>query len=173
MNKFLIFAIMISLFSCSSHKDLPTVKSVELEKYSGLWYEIARLPNSFEKGLKCATAEYEIMKNGKIQVINTGYKIENDSEKKQAKGKAWVPDKSEPGRLKVSFFWPFSGDYYIIHLDENYQYVLVGSPSREYLWILAREKTISQSVKDELIAHAKKYDFNTDNLIWVEQDCNN
>jgi apolipoprotein D and lipocalin family protein len=135
--------------------------------------EIARLPNSFEKGLKCTTAEYEIMKNGKIQVINTGYKIENDSEKKQAKGKAWVPDKSEPGRLKVSFFWPFSGDYYIIHLDENYQYVLVGSPSREYLWILARNKSISQSVKDELIAHAKKYDFNTDNLIWVEQDCNN
>jgi apolipoprotein D and lipocalin family protein len=173
MNKVLIFTIMISLFSCSSHKDLPTVKSVELEKYTGLWYEIARLPNSFEKGLKCTTAEYEIMKNGKIQVINTGYKIENDSEKKQAKGKAWVPDKSEPGRLKVSFFWPFSGDYYIIHLDENYQYVLVGSPSREYLWILARNKSISQSVKDELIAHAKKYDFNTDNLIWVEQDCNN
>ena len=119
-------------------KVLETVQNVDLNRYAGKWYEIARLPNRFEKGLVCVTAEYVMRDDGKIKVINKGHKEENIQETDIATGKAWQPDPKEPGRLKVQFFWPFSGKYYIFHLDEeNYQYVMVGDPSRKYFWILS------------------------------------
>ncbi len=98
---------------------------VDIEKYTGQWYEIARLPNSFERGLKCTTATYTLKKNGKIKVLNKGYSIEETGKVSTAKGSAWIPDPDYPGRLKVSFFWPFAGNYYIISLDEKYENVLV------------------------------------------------
>lgn len=164
---------MFALFSCKSGKELSTVSRVDLEKYSGKWYEIARLPNSFEKGLKCVTAEYSLMENSKVKVVNSGHEIGNPQNKQTAEGKAKVPNADYPGRLKVTFFWPFYGDYYIIHLDDNYQYALVGSPSRKYLWILARKKTISEDVKQKLLKIADEQGFKTDDLIWVKQDCKN
>ena len=90
---------MINLLSCKTIKDLPTVKNVDIEKYSGQWYEIARLPNSFEKGLECVTAKYTVKKNGKIEVLNKGYSSENSGEFKTAKGTAWIPNAKYPGRL--------------------------------------------------------------------------
>jgi apolipoprotein D and lipocalin family protein len=165
--------ILMILTSCSSPmKTLTTVPDVDFSKYSGKWYEIARLPNSFEKGLVCCTAEYRPRDDGKISVINTGRKEDNIGKIKSVKGKAWAPDKNEPGRLKVQFFWPFSGGYYIFHLDkENYQYALVGDPSRKYLWILARTPVIENSLYSELVEIARKNDFAVDMLLKVRQDC--
>jgi apolipoprotein D and lipocalin family protein len=152
-------------------KKLTTVPNVDIMKYSGKWYEIARLPNSFEKGLVCCNAEYGLREDGKISVINTGKK-EDSGKTKSIKGKAWIPDKNEPGRLKVQFFWPFAGKYYIFHLDkENYQYALVGDPSRKYFWMLARTPQIKDSLYLELVEVARKNEFAVEKVIKVRQDC--
>ncbi len=170
-QKLLILLTMASFLSCKTSQDLPTVEKVDIQKYSGLWYEIARLPNSFEKGLECVTATYSLKSNGKIQVLNKGHLTEKENVSKTAKGTAWVPDAAYPGRLKVTFFWPFSGDYYIISLDENYQYALVGDPSRKYLWILSRTKILDPAVYSQLIDHAKTNGFNIDQVIKIDQSC--
>jgi apolipoprotein D and lipocalin family protein len=152
-------------------KTLTTVPDVDIMKYSGKWYEIARFPNSFEKGLVCCTAEYGLRDDGMISVINTGIK-EDSGKVKSVKGKAWVPDKKEPGRLKVQFFWPFAGKYYIFHLDkENYQYALVGEPSRKYFWLLARKPMIEDSLYRNLLEIARKNDFAVEKVMKVKQDC--
>lgn len=161
---------MASLLSCKTTQNLPTVEKVDIEKYTGLWYEIARLPNSFEKGLECVTATYTQKSNGKIEVLNKGYLSEKGSYK-TAKGTARVPDSKYPGRLKVTFFWPFSGNYYILSLDENYQHALVGDPSRKYLWVLARTKTLDAAIYDNLMSKAEKNGFNIQQVIKVNQDC--
>lgn len=154
-------------------KTLTTVPDVDITKYSGKWYEIARLPNSFEKGLVCVTAEYGLREDGKISVINAGQKEDEPGKVKSVTGKAWVPDKNETGRLKVQFFWPFAGGYYIFHLDkENYQYALVGDPSRKYLWILARSPVIEESLYQQLVEIARRNEFATEKLLRVRQDCN-
>lgn len=158
--------------SYSLKKDLPTVNKVDLQKYSGKWYEIARFPNRFEKGLVCVTANYTIKENGKIEVINKGYLSEETKKFKTAKGVAWVPDDKFPGQLKVRFFWPFSGKYYIIALDRNYQYVLVGDPSRKFLWVLSRTKNLSENIYSELLKIAGENGFDTQKLIRIKQDCN-
>ena len=162
---------VLMLWSCQSHKSLDTVDELQLEKYAGKWYEIARLPNRFERGLKCVTAEYSIREDGKVGVLNKGREIDNPENTNTAEGVARVPNAEKPGQLKVQFFWPFSGDYYVIELDEDYQYALVGSPSRKYLWILAREKEIPDAVNVKLTEVAGKKGFETDELIYVDHDC--
>lgn len=163
---------MISLFSCKTkYPNLETVKQLDINKYLGTWYEIARLPNSFEKGLECVTANYTLMENGKIQVLNKGYLIEDNSKFKTAKGKAYVPDNNEPAKLKVTFFWPFYGDYWVLALDQNYQYAMVGDESRKYLWILAREPLLDEDVYSALIEDAKSKQFETKKMIRVNQKC--
>jgi lipocalin len=154
-------------------KKLVTVPGVDIHRYTGKWYEIARLPNSFEKGLICVTAEYSLRPDGKITVVNSGRKETDTSKLSSITGKAWNPDKNEPGRLKVQFFWPFAGGYYIFHLDqENYQYAVVGTPNRKFLWILARNPMIEESLYNDLVKIAKENEFATDLLLKVRQDCN-
>lgn len=163
---------MLSFLSCKNSEPLETVESVDINKYLGQWYEIARLPNSFEKGMECVTANYTLKKNEKIEVLNKGYLIDNKGEFKTAKGVAWVPKTKYPGRLKVSFFRPFSGKYYIIALDKDYKYALVGDPSRKYLWILSRTKTLDDSIYTNLLDTAQKHKFDISTIIKVNQDCN-
>ena len=165
-----IILCMMSFMSCRSMRYLSTVEKVDLKKYQGTWYEIARLPNSFERGVDCITATYIQKKNGKIRVINQAYNKKKQKVSK-AVGTAWRPDEKYQGRLKVSFFWPFAGDYYIIALDDDYQYALVGNPSRKYLWILARNKTISQDTYYKLVKIASKNGFDVSKLIFPEHDC--
>jgi apolipoprotein D and lipocalin family protein len=133
--------------SCRSAADyglpeLEVVPYVDLEKYTGTWYEIARYPNKFQRDCYGSRATYGLRDDGKISVLNECYKGSAEGRLKSANGKAWVVDKKTNARLKVSFFWPFSGDYWIIELDDDYQHVVVGHPERKYLWILARQKTM-------------------------------
>lgn len=173
MQNLLITAlIMLSITTCKSEqKDLPTVKELDLTKYAGTWYEIARLPNSFEKGLECVTATYTILPNGKVEVLNKGYTNVDTSKMKNIRGVAWVPDNNYPGRLKVRFFWPFSGRYWVIALDKDYNYALVGDPSRKYLWILSKTSTLDNSVYSTLVNIAKENGFDIGKLTMVNQDC--
>ena len=170
IRKILILLTMPLLLSCKTTQDLPTVEKVDIQRYSGVWYEIARLPNSFEKGLECVTATYTPKSDGKIEVLNKGFMV-TKGKMKTAKGTAWVPDPAYPGRLKVTFFWPFSGNCYIMLLDEDYRYVLVGDPSRKYLWVLSRSKDFDGSVYSSLMDHARKNGFNTDQVMQTDQGC--
>lgn len=171
MKIHVVFSLMILLITgCKSTKMLTTINKLDLGRYQGKWYEIARLPNSFEKNLTSVTATYTIKPNGKIEVLNQGYK--GGVKRKSITGTAWVPNETFPGRLKVRFFWPFSGDYYVIALDQDYQYALVGSPSRKFLWILARRPEISEETHDRYVQIAREHEFNVEELIKVDQSLN-
>jgi lipocalin len=169
--KLLIIITTLSLLSCAgSYPNLDVVPKVDLQRYQGTWYEIARLPNSFEEGLKCITATYALLPDGDIKVTNRGISIKDNSVD-VANGKAWIPNPAEPGKLKVRFFWPFAGDYWIITLDENYNYVLIGTPSRKYCWILARDKSIGDDLYSSLTRIASEKGFDTTAFIKVRHDC--
>ena len=170
LRSFIPIIFSFLAISCNKSKNLPTVSKLSLEKYAGKWYEIARLPNRFEKGLTCVSATYSIKENGKIEVINRGQIIET-KESKEITGTATVPNSEYPGRLKVSFFWPFSGNYYVISLADDYSYALVGDPSRKYLWILSKTKTLKQDVYDNLVKIAEINGFTVQNLVKINQDC--
>ncbi len=163
--------LLISLFSCKV-RQLKTVDELDITKYAGTWYEIARLPNRFEKGLECVSATYQIRKDGRVSVTNSGYPKEDHNKKQEVKGVAWVPDKNQPAKLKVRFFWPFSGDYQVIALDKEYQYALVGEPKRKYLWILAKNKTMDEEIYKNLVENARSQGFDTSKLIKINQNCN-
>ncbi|MCX6246524.1 MAG: lipocalin family protein [Bacteroidetes bacterium] len=170
----ILSVILIALLSFIQEGGIPVVKAtgyIDLKRYTGTWYEIARFPNSFEKGLKCATATYILRNDGRITVVNKGVKIENPSEVKQSQGVAWVPDKTYPAKLKVRFFWPFSGNYWILAIDPSYRFVLVGDPSYKYLWVLSRTKTMEEADYRHLLEKAKENGFDITRLMRVEQNC--
>lgn len=101
--------------------------------------------------------------------MNKGFSVNKD-EYKSAKGTAWLPNVDHQGRLKVRFFWPFSSDYYVIALDKDYHYVLLGTPSRKYLWILSRTKELDSAIYLKLLSTAKRNGFAVENLIEVKHE---
>ncbi|MHC4932247.1 MAG: lipocalin family protein [Planctomycetota bacterium] len=149
------------LGACASSGALPgaaplqAVGEFDLELYLGRWYEIAKYPVSFEKGLVGVTAEYSLREDGNVRVLNAGYKGDFEGERSSAEGKAWVPDADQPAKLKVSFFWPFSGKYWVIALDPEYRWAVVGEPARRYLWILAREPELDAATYDAIVARIR------------------
>jgi apolipoprotein D and lipocalin family protein len=181
MNNYLVFLIAMSvliLVSCASpqDKDLPPLKTVlyvDLNKYVGLWYEIAKIPNSFQD--HCAygtTAEYKLEKDGSIQVKNKCY--DENSEPDIADGVANVVDKSTNAKLEVSFvsffgIRPFWGDYWIIGLDENYQWAVVGTPGRKYGWVLSRTPSLSDETMQKIFSILKEQNYNPDSFEMSEQ----
>ena len=141
---------------------LEVVQHVELEKYLGKWYEIAHLPAKFQEGCNETTATYTLSKEGTISVLNQCTK---NGKIKLAKGKAKVVDKNSNAKLKVTFFWPFYGDYWIIKLGNDYDYSVVGTPDRKYLWILSRTPQMDDELYSQLIEYAKSKGFEVNNLI--------
>lgn len=138
-----LFLIILMASSCSSvpRKSTPqlqVVSYVDLDRYLGKWYEIARYPHSFEEGCFGATAFYEKIEGGGIKVINQCRKGSLEGELDEAIGQATVVDNKTNAKLLVQFFWPFKGNYWIIDLDKDYQYAIVSEPNRQYLWILSR-----------------------------------
>ena len=129
--------------------DKSTIKEFDLHRYLGTWYEIARYDHRFEKGLVGVTATYSMRDDGKIKVLNQGYKNSLDGKHSEAVGKAKTTD--EPGKLKVSFFWIFYADYFIMELDENYQWALIGSSSDNYLWILSRTPKLDEETVNHIL----------------------
>ena len=131
--------------------ELKTVEHVDIERYMGTWFEIAKLPQRFEKDLVGVTATYTLLPNGRVRVLNKGYEKGFNGELKTAEGRARVVDTRTNAKLKVSFFWPFAGDYWILELGKDYEYAVVGEESRKYLWILARKPQMDESVYNELL----------------------
>jgi apolipoprotein D and lipocalin family protein len=125
---------------------LRTVAQVDLARYVGTWYEIASYPQRFQKGCTATTAVYSLRPDGKIEVVNRCHRDSLDGRETTARGRARVIDRATNAKLKVSFFWPFWGDYWIIDLDPEYRYAVVGHPSRKYLWILSRTRAMEPAV---------------------------
>jgi apolipoprotein D and lipocalin family protein len=148
------------------YNTLDVVPHVELEKYLGKWYEIAHLPAKFQDGCSETTATYTLSKNGSISVLN---ECRRKGKVTQAKGKAKVVDKTTGAKLKVTFFWPFYGDYWIIKLGNDYDYSVVGTPNRKYLWILSRTPQMDNELFSQLIEFAKSKGFDVGNLIRTNQ----
>lgn len=145
------------------------VEKVQLDRYLGKWYEIARLDHSFERGLDNVTAEYSLREDGGIRVMNSGYLIKG-GERKSAEGRAYFVAGKPTGHLKVSFFGPFYGSYVIFELDQaNYEYAFVTGYNKSYLWLLSRRPVVDSVLFDRFVAIANSYGFNTANLIRVNQ----
>ena len=171
LNMFLPLIALVALSGCSSFDKPPrtTTQSVNLKKYLGKWYEIASFPNYFQRGCRCTSAQYKWLGDNKISVLNRCIKGSN-KKYSQAKATAW-PVNASNSKLKVQFFWPFKGDYWILYLQKDYQYALVGSPNYKYLWILSRTKTLKKSVISKLISIAKEKGFDEKKLNFTKQNC--
>ena len=138
---------------------LAVVPSVDLSRYVGKWYEIAKYPNRFQRGCVGATAEYTLAPDGKrVEVVNRCREIESGKER-SVHGKARVVDPATNAKLSVTFFWPFSGDYWILAVGAEYEYAVVGTPDRKYLWILARTPTIGDDLYSLLVDLARERGF--------------
>jgi apolipoprotein D and lipocalin family protein len=139
---------------------LRTVEKVDLKRYLGRWYEVGRLPNRFQKGCFGSTADYALREDGEISVVNA-CRNEQDGSVRQAAGRAWVVDTSSNARLKVTFFWPFRGDYWIIELGREYEYAVVGTPDRKYLWILSRAASMDDGLYAAILQRAGQQGFDS------------
>jgi apolipoprotein D and lipocalin family protein len=159
----LIGALLLVCAGAGFAEDRPpldVVDGVDLKRYLGKWFEVASYPAWFQKGCFGSTAEYTPLPDGKIQVVNSCRKGSADGELKQSKGKAEVVDTKTNAKLKVWFFWPFKGNYWIIDLDPDYQWAVVGEPKRKYLWILSRTPTMDEAVYRSILSRLpqKGYD---------------
>jgi apolipoprotein D and lipocalin family protein len=150
-------------------KGVQPVQNFKIKEYLGKWYEIARFDHSFERGLTRVTADYTLLEDGSVKVLNRGYSSK-DNAWKEAEGKAFFVYGPDQGYLKVSFFGPFYGSYIVIELDhENYQYSLVCGPDKSYLWLLSRTPVITDGIKNMLLEKAEALGFDTSKLIFVNQ----
>lgn len=166
----ILVIMIVSFCSCSTiPKGVKAVSPFDKDKYLGKWYEIARFDFRFERGLNNTTAEYSVTDKNVIKVVNRGYNSEKN-EWKQAVGKAKFVKDDTTAMLKVSFFGPFYSGYNVIAIDDNYKYALVAGKSLKYLWILSRDKSIPENVKNEFLKIAEEMGFNTSNLLWIEHD---
>ena len=145
------------------------IATLDVERYLGKWYEIARFDHRFERHLECVTAHYSMRDDGLIKVINRG-RNSTTQKWKEAEGKAAPLSTPADGRLKVSFFGPFYSGYNVLVLDEGYRYALVVGPNRNYLWILSRTPTLDDDTYNALVATAKSQGFDTTALLRVPQD---
>ena len=144
---------------------LTVVPSVDLERYAGKWYEIAHLPFRFQRDCdRDTTATYALRPDGKISVLNACRTAEGKLN--TAKGTARVASPNGPNtKLKVTFFWPFSGNYWIIDLDPGYQWAVVGEPNRRYLWVLSRESKIDEATFNGILERARNQGYDLSRLI--------
>ncbi len=136
---------------------LPTVAQVDLARYAGAWYEVARLPNRFQKQCVADTQAHYTLDDGAVRVLNRCRTA--DGQVDTAKGRAKVVEGSGNARLRVTFFWPFYGDYWVLALDDAYTEVLVGEPQRRYAWVLARTPQLAPERLERLLARAAELGF--------------
>lgn len=171
----LVLAVMCALPSCGGNGVLPpgqdhSVAAVDLKRYMGMWYEIASLPAPFQEDCHCTTARYTL-KGDYVEVINTCRRESAQGELDTAEGKAWPVEGSNNSRLKVSFFWPFKGDYWVIGLDPDYRWAMVGHPDKKYLWILSRTPRLAPEVYAGIEVRARELGYEVDKLQLMDQSC--
>lgn len=177
MKKMFIYSLIflpLMFISCktmdpNNMKPLETVDFVDIDRYIGEWYEIARYEHRFQKGCVGSKATYTMRDDGKISVVNECFDKSSSGKLRSAKGKAWVVDKQSNAKLKVSFFWPFAGDYWVIDLGENYEYAVVGHPDRKYLWVLSRTPEMDENVYQAILDRLQKQEYDTSKLFRTDK----
>jgi apolipoprotein D and lipocalin family protein len=167
--------MIIAAVACTSAKkegQVPprVVPYVDLERYQGDWYEIARYPNRFQKGCVGSRATYNLNRDGTVSVLNRCFDGSFTGKLRSATGKARVVDPKTNAKLKVTFFWPFRGDYWIIDLGRDYEYAVVGHPQRTYLWILSRTKKMEDAVYEAILDRLKEQGYDVTRLMKTEQE---
>jgi apolipoprotein D and lipocalin family protein len=148
---------------------LQTVPYVDLKKYAGKWYEIASIPQFFQKGCNCTTAEYTLTDKDYVIVENRCRKDSVNGKPTYIKGKAFVEENSGNAKLKVQFFCPFRAKYWIIDLASDYSYAVVGHPNRKYLWVLSRTPLISEKIYQQIISRVKEKGFDISKIELTKQ----
>ena len=148
---------------------LQTVPYVDLKKYAGKWYEIASFPQRFQKNCNCTTAEYTMTDKGYVIVENRCKKDSVNGKESYIKGKAFVTENSGNAKLKVQFFWPFKGKYWIIDLANDYSYAVVGHPNMKYLWILSRTPMMDEKIYQQIISSVKEKGFDISKIKRTKQ----
>jgi apolipoprotein D and lipocalin family protein len=139
-----------------------SVQKIDLGRYVGKWYEVAAFPMFFQR--QCigdTTAEYAIRSDGDIAVVN---RCRTESGFDEAVGTAWAVAGTGNSQLKVSFFWPFRSDYWVIGLDDEYQWAVVGNPNRKYLWVLSRTPQLPRDQLDKALQAAASEGFDLTQL---------
>jgi apolipoprotein D and lipocalin family protein len=162
--------LLLMVSACGSrHPPLPTVSHVDLVRYLGTWYEIARYPAPFQEGCVATSAAYSPREGGGIHVLNRCHVEHFDGELREAKGRAKIVDSATNARFKVTFFWPFWGDYWVLGLGPDYEWALVGEPSRRFLWILSRTPQMEPAVYDEIVGKLPELGYDAGRLIFTPQ----
>ena len=171
MRKLVLTIFLVFLAGCLGYpKTVTPVTGFNLQRYMGTWYEIARLDHSFERGLERVTAEYALLEDGGVRVINRGYDVRKNRWK-TAEGKAYFVESSDTGYLKVSFFGPFYGSYVVFEVDpKDYRYAFVSGPNHSYLWLLSRTPTIDPALLARFVETARQKGFDTEQLIYVRHE---
>lgn len=171
----LLFLCATTLFlgsGCARTQQKPplvTVSQLDLERYMGKWYEIARLPHPFQKGCEATQAMYSVRADGQIDVTNSCHKNAVNGPVSSVRGRARRPSSALPGQLEVSFFRPFWSAYYVLSLAPDYGYAVVGHPSRKYAWILCRDRHMTPATLAPLVALLNADGFDTTKLIFTTQ----
>lgn len=163
-NPLILSVLIMTIFTQCTSQALETVAAVDLEKYAGTWYEIASFPQRFQKGCHCTTATYTQSDKDYIIVENRCRKDSIDGKESYIKGKAFIDPGTGNAKLKVQFFWPFKGKYWIIDLADDYSYAVVGHPNRKYLWILSRTPTMDKNTYEEILGRIKEKKFDISKL---------
>jgi apolipoprotein D and lipocalin family protein len=168
MKYFGLFILLLLSGCATIPEGLVPVTGFDVERYMGKWYEIERIDNYFEAGLTDVSAEYHLLPDGKIEVVNRGFRP-REKNWRIAPGLAWFDGNKEVAKLKISFGSPISGTYNVLVLDTQYRYAMVAGKDYDNLWILSREPQLDKSIIDSLVAKAKEFGFPSDNLVYVEQ----
>jgi len=161
-----LIIILSFMTNISIAQELKTVSTVDLEKYSGTWYEVASFPQHFQKGCECTTAKYTPTDKGYVIVEN---RCKRNGKESFIKGKAFIDKDSGNAKLKVQFFWPFKGKYWIIDLADDYSYAVVSHPNKKYLWILSRKPKLDEDVYKGIIIRLKEKGFDLSKLNLTKQ----
>ena len=162
--------LSVLLFSkISIAQDLETVSGVELQKYAGKWFEIASFPQRFQKGCNCTTAEYTLTSKNYLIVENRCKKDSLNGKSLYIKGKVFSEKNTGNAKLKVQFFWPFKGKYWIIDLAADYSYAVVGHPNRNYLWILSRTASMDNVVYQEIVSRIEANGYDVSKILKTKQ----
>jgi apolipoprotein D and lipocalin family protein len=163
LNKTMALFAATLASSLATAAEVTPVATVDVPRYMGLWYEIASIPQIFQTGCRNTTATYTLQEDGSVEVVNQCRLFWSSGFPLSATGRATIPNSLEPGKLKVSFFGS-QADYWILALANDYSYALVGDPSRRSLWILSREKTMSDATYEKLVTQAKDQQFDIGRL---------
>ncbi len=165
----LFAAVALANVGAAPRAPLELVPALDLDRYLGRWYETARYQHSFEKNIVGATAEYSLLPDGRVQVVNSGFKKTLDGAYTSVKAVAWRPDASKPGALKVKFFGLFTSDYLVFGLADDYSWAVVGNNDRKFLWFLTREPEVSPEVLDQMKSIAATQGYDLSKLYLVPQ----